>query len=78
MNREYSYFMVLKDRYKVLKCEGDGFSLSYKRLDVSQLQWPRDSEEMIQIEERQLRWLLEGLSIHQPKAVSKSGAGEII
>ena len=67
-----------KDRYKILKWEGDGFNLSYKRLDVSKLQWPKNSEDMIQIDQRQLRWLLEGLSIHQPKAVNKSGTGQII
>lgn len=67
-----------KDRYKRLKWEGDGFNLSYKRLDVSQLQWPKNSDDLIQIDERQLRWLLEGLSIHQPKAVNKSSSGQMI
>ena len=56
----------------------DSIYPTYKRLDVSKLQWPKNSEDMIQIDERQLRWLLEGLSIHQPKAVIKSESGHII
>ena len=31
-------------------------------------QWPKDSEGVKNISARELRWLLEGLSIEQPKA----------
>ena len=56
------------DRIKVLYFEGDGFVLLYKRLENGSFQWPRNDEEARQITPQQFRWLMEGLSIDQPKA----------
>lgn len=58
-----------KDRLKALYWEGDGFVLLYKRLESGIFQWPRDAEEVKLITPQEFRWLLEGLSINQPKAV---------
>lgn len=41
----------------------------YKRLEKSRFQWPRKESEARTITPQQFRWLLEGLSIEQPKAV---------
>ncbi len=49
--------------------EGDGFVLLYKRLESGRFQWPRKESEVRKLSEQELRWLLEGLSINQPKAV---------
>lgn len=57
------------DRLKGLLWEGDGFLLLYKRLECARFQWPRQESDARSLTEQQLRWLLEGLSIEQAKAV---------
>ena len=57
-----------KDRIKGLLWEGDGFLLLYKRLEAGSFQWPRTGAEARQLTSQQYRWLMEGLSIDQPKA----------
>jgi transposase len=57
------------DRLKALFYDGDGYILLYKRLENAKFQWPRRGAEAKLLTERQLRWLLEGLSIEQPKAI---------
>ena len=52
-----------------LHFEKDGFCLYYKRLDNGRFQWPRDSSEVRNLTRQEYRWLLEGLSIDQPKAI---------
>ena len=64
-----------KDRYKCLYFDGDGFALLYKRLDEGELQWPKDENEVRLLSQKELRWLLEGLSIQQPKAIPPSLKG---
>ena len=51
--------------------EGDGFLLLYKRLEKGKFQWPRSESEALSITPQQYRWLMEGLSIQQPKATRK-------
>ena len=50
---------------------GDGYLLLYKRLSNGKFQWPRNEKELRKIDSRQFRWLMEGLSIEQPKAIQK-------
>ena len=57
-----------KDRIKGLYWEGDGFLLVYKRLEAGNFQWPRNGTEARELTEQQYRWLMEGLSVDQPKA----------
>ena len=57
-----------KDRIKALYWEGDGFVLLYKRLEAGTFQWPRNGAEARELTWQQYRWLMEGLSIEQPKA----------
>ena len=66
------------DRIKALYWEEDGFLLLYKRLENGKYQWPRDEMEVRKISEQELRWLLEGLRMEQPKAVKKVNPKEIL
>jgi len=59
------------DRIKAIFWEADGFLLLYKRLEHGRFQWPRKETDARLITPQQLRWLLEGLCIDQPKAVKK-------
>jgi transposase len=60
------------DRFKALYWEGDGFLLLYKRFDNGKLKWPKSVHEVRQLSAQQMRWLLEGLSIDQPKSIKPS------
>ena len=61
------------DRIKALHFEKDGFCLLYKRLDNGRFQWPRNSAEVRNLTRQEYRWLLEGLSIDQPRAIRPAG-----
>ena len=59
----------LNSRLKALLWEPDGFVLLYKRLDNGRYQWPRNAQEVRQLTWEQFTWLMQGLSIEQPKAI---------
>ena len=57
-----------RTRIKILEWECTGFWLHLKRLEQGKFNWPNDEKEVKSINSRELRWLLDGLSIVQPKA----------
>jgi transposase len=53
---------------KLLYWQRNGFCLWMKRLEKDKFRWPESREEVLNIGPRELRWLLEGLDIHQKQA----------
>ena len=47
----------------------------YMRLDSGRFQWPRNAAEARAITRQDYRWLMEGLSIDQPRALRPSQKG---
>lgn len=66
------------DRMKGLLWEDDGFLLLYKRLDNGSFQWPRNGSEAKLLTREQYIWLLQGLSIEQPKAIKRAVKRDVI
>jgi transposase len=65
-------FFVFSNRrrtmVKILYWQRNGFCLWQKRLERQHFKWPESRQEVVEIEPRQLRWLLEGLEIYQARA----------
>src|SRR5919109_2300598 len=58
-----------RNKLKILHWEHNGFWLFYRRLERGTFQWPRASTNSpMAITPRELRWLLDGLSLEQKKA----------
>ena len=66
-----------RSKMKGLLWEGDGFLLLYKRLENGSFKWPRDETEARKLSSQQIRWLLEGLAIEQPKAIKNARPGTV-
>lgn len=56
---------------KILYWDRNGFCLWQKRLEKEKFHWPKATGGAMMIEERELRWLMEGLEIEQKKAHKK-------
>ena len=66
-----------RSKMKGLLWEGDGFLLLYKRLENGSFKWPRNEAEAKKLSTQQIRWLLEGLAIEQPKAIKNAVPGTV-
>ena len=52
-----------RDKVKVLFWHDNGFCLLYKRMEKGRFQWPRPEQPTLECSARDLKWLLEGLSL---------------
>ena len=50
---------------KILYWDRNGFCLWQKRLEKDRFRWPASAPEAMEIDRRQLGWLLDGLDIHK-------------
>jgi transposase len=58
-----------RDKLKILQWEHNGFWLYYRRLEKGKFQWPQNiNQKVTVISRRQLRWLLDGLSLNLRQA----------
>ncbi len=57
-----------RDKVKILRWDHNGFWLYYRRLERGKFQWPQENSSTVVVSYRQLRWLLDGLSLKQPRA----------
>ena len=58
-----------RDKLKILEWEHNGFWLHYRRLEEGTFFWPEDPQTApLTINYRQLRWLLDGLTLKQRHA----------
>ena len=53
---------------KILYWHRNGFCLWHKRLEKHSFRWPASAQEVLEIDQRQLGWLLEGLELDQIQA----------
>jgi len=60
-----------KNKIKILHWNYNGFWLYYKRLEKGNFKWVNNHSNCINIQYRELMWLLDGLSIKQDKAHKK-------
>lgn len=64
-----------RNKLKMLYWEHNGFWLYYRRLERGTFQWPKkNQQESVTLTHRELRWLLDGLSLHQRQAHPKVAA----
>jgi transposase len=67
-NQWFVFCNKQRDKLKILRWDTNGFWLYYRRLERGRFQWPIQTGPALSITRRQLQWLLDGLTIEQPKA----------
>ena len=68
-----------RDKLKILQWEVNGFWLYYRRLEKGRFQWPqKNSMGVTTISRRELRWLLDGLQLHQRQAHAEVTARTVL
>ncbi|MFS0577532.1 IS66 family insertion sequence element accessory protein TnpB [Sporosarcina sp. 179-K 3D1 HS] len=68
-----------RDRVKILHWDHNGFWLYYRRLENGRFQWPDGPEDTVTvITPRQLRWILDGLTLEEGKVFPKVTAKIVV
>lgn len=56
-----------RNMIKILYWDQNGFCLWQKRLEKDRFIWPESRQEVMEVEQRELMWLLEGLDVSNMK-----------
>lgn len=67
-----------RNKLKILYWDHNGFWLFYRRLERGAFQWPEGGTDPVTVSNRELRWLLDGLSLSQRQAHPKVRAETVI
>ena len=67
-----------RSQLKALLWEPDGFILLSKQLSNGRYQWPRTAAEVQKLTWEQFTWLMQGLSVEQPKAIRPSPPKKLV
>lgn len=68
-----------RDRIKILHWEHNGFWLYYRRLENGKFHWPEGPVDSAStLDPRQLKWLLEGLTLEEGKVFPKLSNMKVI
>jgi len=54
-----------RDMVKVLYWDRNGFCIWQKRLERERFEWPRDEDDVVELDVRRFMWLLEGFSMDE-------------
>lgn len=69
----------MRDKVKILHWEHNGFWLYYRRLENGRFRWPEGPDtQASSIDPRQLRWLLEGLTLEDGKVFPKINPKKVV
>lgn len=67
-----------RNKLKLLFWDNNGFWLFYRRLECGAFEWPTGSESVVTVTSRELRWLLDGLSLSQRQAHAKLSVAVVV
>jgi Transposase and inactivated derivatives len=67
-----------RDKLKILHWDHNGFWLYYRRLEKGKFEWPQSNDKVTAISRRELRWLLDGLTLKQRHAHSEVTARVVL
>jgi len=67
-----------RNMIKVLYWDSNGFCLWHKRLEKHRFRWPESWDQVVQLDQRQLNWLLDGLEVQQGRAHSRLSYSTVV
>lgn len=67
-----------RNMIKVLYWDRNGFCLWQKRLEKERFRWPESWDQVLELDQRQLNWLLDGLEVQQGRAHNRLSYSTVV